>query len=207
MVISVALYVGDGGREPARDRAAVLVNPRPARYRDHVSPTSFHSTPYPEEPHHVTVEPLSVISDADRALVGIETEPGYHLIEAGAVRRFCEAVGLTDPIYVDAPAAHAAGYPERPVPAAFWSAIQVPGSELRRPELGGFGSRNMNAGTEFDYLKPVYVGQTLACTAKLAALSERTGKSGHMVITVLEYTWRDESGSVVTRARLTGVRL
>jgi acyl-CoA thioesterase FadM len=73
--------------------------------------------------------------------------------------------------------------------------------------LGGFGTRSMNAGTEFEYLKPAYVGQTLACTARIASLTERSGKSGHMVITVLEYTWHDETGDVVTRARLTGVRL
>jgi hypothetical protein len=152
-------------------------------------------------------QPHSVVTDADRALVGVDTQPGYHLVEAGAVRRFCEAVGLTDPIYVDAEAAHVAGYPERPVPAAYWCAIQVPGSELRRPELGGFGTRNMNAGTEFEYLKPAYVGQTLACTARIAAIRERAGRAGPMVITVLEYTWRDEAGDVVTKATLTGVRL
>jgi len=149
----------------------------------------------------------SVVTDADRALVGVDTEPGYHLIEAGMVRRFCEAVGLHDPIYLDAAAAHAAGYPERPIPAGFWCAIQVPGSELQRPRLGGFGTRNMNAGTEFDYLKPAYVGQTLACTARVADIRERAGRTGPMVITVLEYTWRDEAGHAVTRARLTGVRL
>lgn len=155
----------------------------------------------------MSAEPQSVVSDADRALVGVDTEPGYHLVEAGAVRRFCEAVGLDDPIYVDPAAAHAAGYPERPVPAAFWPAIQVPGSELQRPGLGGFGTRSMNAGTEFDYLRPAYVGQTLACTARIADIRERDGRAGHMVITVLEYTWRDEAGHVVTRAKLTGVRL
>jgi hydroxyacyl-ACP dehydratase HTD2-like protein with hotdog domain len=155
----------------------------------------------------VSVEQKSVVSDADLALVGVETPPGYHLVEAGAVRRFCQAVGLTDPIYVDPAAAHAAGFLERPIPAAFWPVIQVPGSELRRPELGGFGTRSMNAGTEFEYLKPAYVGQTLACTARIASITERAGRAGHMVITVLEYTWRDETADVVTRARLTGVRL
>src|SRR5260370_8399750 len=58
----------------------------------------------------------TVIGEADRALIGVETEPGYHLIEAGAVRRFCEAVGLTDPVYVDVAAARAPGLPQRPVP-------------------------------------------------------------------------------------------
>jgi acyl dehydratase len=155
----------------------------------------------------VPAETPGVVSDADRALIGVDTKPGYHLVEAGAVRRFCEAVGLDDPIYVDARAAHAAGYPERPVPAAYWCAMQVPGSTLPRPSLGGFGTRTMNAGTEFEYLKPAYVGQTLACTARIADIRERRGTAGPLVITVLEYTWRDESGDVVTRARLTGIRL
>lgn len=149
----------------------------------------------------------SVIKDADRSLVGIETLPGYHLIEAGAVRRFCEAVGLDAPYYVDVVAAHAAGYPERPVPPTFWCAIQATGSELPRPALGGFGTRTVNAGSEFEYLKPAYVGQTVACTARILSLTERTVRAGQIVVTVIEHVWRDESGDVLTRARLTGIRM
>ena len=148
----------------------------------------------------------SVITAADRALVGVETLPGYHLVEAGAVRRFCEAVGLDDPIYVDAAAAHAAGLRERPVPPTFWCALQQPGSELPRPQLGGWGTRSLNAGTEYEYLRPVFVGQTVACTARIAALQEREARAGHVVVTVIEYVWRDESGAVATRGRLTAVR-
>jgi hypothetical protein len=115
----------------------------------------------------------TVITEADRALVGVETEPGYHLIEAGAVRRFCEAVGLADRRYVDVAVARAAGLRERPVPPTFWCAIQEPGSELQRPRLDGFGTRNLNGGTEFEYLRPAFVGQTVACTARIAAMHER----------------------------------
>ena len=154
-----------------------------------------------------TVDRLSVITDADRALVGVETLPGYHLIEAGAVRRFCEAVGLEQRYYVDAAAAHAAGYPERPVPPTFWCAIQATGSELPRPQLGGWGTRSVNAGSEYEYLKPAYVGQTVACTARIVALTERTVRAGHVAVTVIEHTWRDSDGDVVTRGRLTGIRM
>ena len=153
------------------------------------------------------VDRLSVITDADRALVGVGTLPGYHLIEAGAVRRFCEAVGLSDAYYVDAAAAHAAGYPERPVPPTFWCAIQATGSELPRPDFGGWGTRSVNAGSEYEYLKPAYVGQTVACTARIVSLTERTVRAGHVAVTVIEHTWRDGSGDVVTRSRLTGIRM
>ena len=149
----------------------------------------------------------AVIGAADRALIGVETEPGYHLIEAGAVRRFCEAVGLADRIYVDVAVARAAGLRERPVPPTFWCAIQEPGSELQRPLLGGWGTRNLNGGTEFEYVRPAFVGQTVACTARIAAIQEREARAGHAVITVIEHVWRDESGQVVTRSRLTGIRM
>jgi acyl dehydratase len=154
-----------------------------------------------------TADRLSVITDADRALVGMETQPGYHLIEAGAVRRFCEAVGLGDAYYVDVEAAHAAGYPERPVPPTFWCAIQATGSELSKPGFGGWGTRSMNGGTEYEYLKPAYVGQTVACSARIVSLTERTVRAGHVAVSVIEHTWRDESGDVVTRSRLTAIRL
>jgi hypothetical protein len=155
----------------------------------------------------VTVQPQTVITPADRALLGVETEPGYHLVEAGAVRRFCQAVGLDDPVYVDVEAAHAAGYPERPLPPVFWCAIQVAGSELPRPGFGGWGTRNLNGGTEYEYLRPAYVGQTLACSARIASLTERTVRAGHVAITVIEYLWRDESGAMATRGRVTGLRM
>jgi acyl dehydratase len=149
----------------------------------------------------------SVITDEHRALVGVETEPGYHLIEAGAMRKFCDAVGLTDPIYRDVAAAKAAGYPERPVPPTFWCSIMSPGSELRRPDFSHFGSRNMNGGTEYEYFKPAYVGQTLACTMRVADLYEKPGRNGLMVFTIMENIWRDENGEMVTRGRITGIRL
>src|SRR5258708_3540794 len=69
-----------------------------------------------------TVDRLSGSTDPDRALVGVETLPGYHLVEAGAVRRFCEAVRLLHAYYLDVAAAHAGGYPERPGPPTFWCA-------------------------------------------------------------------------------------
>jgi acyl dehydratase len=149
----------------------------------------------------------SVITDEHRALIGVETEPGYHLIEAGAVRRFCDAVGLKDPIYTDAAAARAAGHPERPIPPTYWCSIMSPGSELRRPNFDHFGSRNMNGGTEYEYVKPAYVGQTLACTMRVADIYEKQGRSGRMVFTILENIWRDDKGDVVTKSRLTGIRL
>ena len=123
------------------------------------------------------------------------------------MRRFCAAVGLDDAIYVDVAAAHASGYPERPVPPTFWCAIQATGSELPRPQLGGWGTRTLNGGTEYDYLKPAYVGQTLACTARIVSLTERSARLGRAIVTVIEHVWRDASGDVVTRGRLTGIRV
>jgi acyl dehydratase len=149
----------------------------------------------------------SVITDEHRGLIGIETKPGFHLVEAGAVKRFCDAVGLTDPIYTDVAAARKAGYPERPVPPTFWCSIMGAGSELKRPNFDHHGSRNMNGGTEYEYLKPAYVGQTLACTARVGDVYEKQGRSGLMVFTIIESIWRDEQGDVVTKSRLTGIRL
>jgi len=156
----------------------------------------------------MTVEPhVSVITDEHRALVGKETPPGRHLVEAGAVKRFCDAVGITDPIYIDLDAARAAGLPERPIPPTFWCNMMSPGGELKRPDFNHVGTRNMNGGTEYEYIKPAFVGQTILCTMQVADVYEKQGKSGPMVFTVLENIWRDESGDVVTRGRLTGIRL
>lgn len=156
----------------------------------------------------MTTQQTGVITEEHRALIGPETKPGYHLIEAGAVKRFCDAVGLTDPIYTDPEAARAAGYPERPIPPSFWCSLMGSGSELKRPDFSHHGSRNMNGGTEYEYLKPAYVGQTLAATMRIADIYEKqSSKGGIMVFTVMENIWRDEQGEIVTRGRLTGIRL
>ena len=41
----------------------------------------------------------SVVTDAMRRAVGVESEPKTHLVEAGAIRKFADAIGDPSPAY------------------------------------------------------------------------------------------------------------
>ena len=41
----------------------------------------------------------SAVTDAMRRAVGVESEPKTHLVEAGAVRKFADAIGDPSPAY------------------------------------------------------------------------------------------------------------
>ena len=61
----------------------------------------------------------------DKSLIGRESEPVVHDVEKGAIRRFAEALGDPNPIYVDEEAARAAGYPALVAPPTFAAALIV----------------------------------------------------------------------------------
>ena len=59
----------------------------------------------------------------DRSHIGRDNGERFVDVEASQVRLFCQAIGETDPVFLDADAARAAGHPAIPVPATFASAL------------------------------------------------------------------------------------
>ncbi|MEE8347634.1 MAG: MaoC family dehydratase N-terminal domain-containing protein, partial [Dehalococcoidia bacterium] len=66
--------------------------------------------------------------------------------------------------------------------------------------------RILNGGTDVEYLDTVCAGDVLTATGKLVDLSERQGRLGPMLITVTEFTYRNQDGKVVARMRGTGIQ-
>ncbi|MFL5298879.1 MAG: MaoC family dehydratase N-terminal domain-containing protein, partial [Anaeromyxobacteraceae bacterium] len=55
----------------------------------------------------------------DKSLIGRESEPAVHEVERGAIRRFAEAIGDPNPIYVEEEAARQAGHSTVVAPPTF----------------------------------------------------------------------------------------
>jgi acyl dehydratase len=152
----------------------------------------------------------SVITDAMRAEIGKESEPVTVEVDKTACRMFARAVGYTDPIYYDEDYARSKGYRSIPAPFAFLGhPIYNPSAPQR---LGGYFrtdtqfKRILNGGTDVEYLDTVCAGDVLTATTKLVDLSERQGRLGPMLITVTEFTYRNQDGKVVARMRGTGIQ-
>jgi acyl dehydratase len=137
----------------------------------------------------------------DKTLIGRESEPVVHDVERGAIRRFAEAVGDPNPIYVDDEAARQAGYPAVVAPPTFPFVLTV--NERFRHSLD-LGTRSLLHGEQqFDYVRPLVAGDRITVRSRVADVQERAGGSGPMDILVLEDEGRDAQGALVFRARAT----
>jgi acyl dehydratase len=135
----------------------------------------------------------------DRSLIGRESEPVVHEVEKGAIRRFAEALGDPNPIYVDEAAARAAGYPAIVAPPTF--PVVLTSNERFRHSLD-LGTRSILHGEQqFEYARPVLAGDRITVRSKVADVQERPGASGPMDFIVIEDEGRDDKGEVVFKTR------
>jgi acyl dehydratase len=130
--------------------------------------------------------------------VGRQSPPLTVEVERGHVRRFVEAVGDTNPIYVDEVAARAAGYERIPAPPTFAAALRPidprQGIDLDWKKL-------LHGEQQIEYQRPLWVGDRITLVARIAEASVKKGKSGEMDQMVLETVGTDERAEVVFRCR------
>lgn len=155
-----------------------------------------------------------LVPDETRALVGERlSEPLSAVITLEASQRFACAVGDLNPIYFDEAAAKAAGYRTVTVPPTFlaWALIPPrPLSDLREDGLYRTGGRTvrlnvgrvMAGGDAWEFVAPVYPGDTITSETRLKSLEEKVGSSGAFVLQSTETTYTNQHGEVV--ARMTG---
>lgn len=137
----------------------------------------------------------------DRSLVGRESEPVVHEVEKGAIRRFAEALGDPNPIYVDEGAARAAGYPALVAPPTF--PVVLTSNERFRHSLD-LGTRSVLHGDQqFEYARPVLAGDRITVRSRVADVQERPGASGATDVIVIEDEGRDDKGELVFKTRAT----
>ena len=155
----------------------------------------------------------SVITEQMRAAIGVEGAPYTLEVEKTSARMFARSVGYTDPLFYDEEFAKSKGYRSIPAPPhylgtpIFNPADSDPtfgGSRGRRSRLNHGLKRVLNGGTEIEMFDTICAGDTLTATSKIAALDERKGSLGMMLITTTETTYRRD-GRVVAIARGTGI--
>lgn len=126
-----------------------------------------------------------------------ESSPVTVEVERGAIRRFAEALGETDPACFDVEAARAAGYRDLLAPPTFpmtFGGAPVPGLQL--PPAG-----NIHGEQEFAYRRPIVAGDRITVVRLLADDRERTGRSGRMRLVTVKSTGVDAAGQAVFTAR------
>jgi acyl dehydratase len=140
------------------------------------------------------------------------SEPITSTITAKEAQRFALATDDLNPLYFDEAAARAAGYRTTLVPPIFlaWSLAPArPVDQVRTDGLyRGEGrrvtlnvKRVMFGGEQWEFLAPVYAGDTITSETRLKSLEEKSGGSGPFVLQVTETEYTNQEGAVVARAQ------
>lgn len=132
----------------------------------------------------MTSSPTNIADEIRKEYDSRYATPRYELIEAGRVRDFLLA--MNEPAEVTS---------FKPVPALFLLTL----GRTRRPQPAK-GSA-VNAGDEYEFFRPVFVGDTIEITRKVLAVEEKQGKAGLMYLARAEITYRNQNAEIVGVAK------
>ena len=163
-----------------------------------------------------------LITEKMRAAIGTATAPLAFpdAISDSDVRRFISVIGETNPIYHDAAYAQRLGYRGRVVPPIYVvallfrrftfpdgsaSRVGIDWPQLRLPP--GY-TNTRNAGQEYTWFQPVYVGDQLTVAARLSDIFVRRGRAGIPAIYLVSETEiHNQAGARVVLQTSTNVKL
>jgi acyl dehydratase len=144
----------------------------------------------------------------DTSVIGKSTGAAKVTVERGPVTNFAHAVLDENPVYASPDAAQAAGFDGIPAPPTFSFAMQhwgrFPEGQPPDPtgganpmrelmgELFGKGGLVLHGEQEFEYHRPLVVGDVLVSEGKIADLYEKQSKGTTMTFVVTETIWRDD---------------
>ncbi len=137
----------------------------------------------------------------NQSLKGKQYQEVSFAVDRDRVNRFADAIGDVDPIYRDPDAAKAAGFPEQVAPPTFVTVMQImtSGQVVADQELGIDYTRVVHGEQEYEWRRPVVVGDVLTATPRIADIYAR----GPNEFLVIEAEIRDGSGDTVVVARST----
>jgi acyl dehydratase len=150
------------------------------------------------------METKTLITDSMRRAIGTESPALTTEIEAGAIRKFTEAIGDSNPLYRDKLFAEKSPYGSIIAPPTFLRSL-----EIKLVEVPGTASLEnlLDAGSEWEYFGPVHAGDLITAITLLVDLKERSSKAiGQMLMISYETSYKDHSGTLVARQRSTFIR-
>ena len=135
--------------------------------------------------------------------IGVEGAPSVLEVEKGAIMRFAQAVEDPNPLWNDEKAARETRYGGLVAPPTFLRSVGVDRPEL--PFDVPF-DRLLDGGSDWEYFEPVRVGDRITAVARITDVSERSGRLGTMLLTVIEITYTNQFGQKVATQQGTTIR-
>jgi N-terminal half of MaoC dehydratase len=136
--------------------------------------------------------PTTGLVDRVKEKVGWQGAERVSIVEAGHVRRFCEAIGDEDPRW------------REEAPPTFVVALATETPEI--PEVLAYGKGWLNGGDRFEYLEPIRIGDQVRSRTVLSDAFEKQGSSGSLLFLVFDTEYVNQHGRVAVRVRGTRIR-
>ena len=147
-------------------------------------------------------EENTIIPESLLKAIGVESDPITYEIEKGHIARFAEAIGDENPLFSDEIKARNSRYGGIIAPPTFYRALR-PGS-LPESAESPF-TRNLDAGSDWEFFEPIRPGDRITVTIKLADLVEREGRLGKMIIITRETRYENQLGQIVATQKTNGI--
>ncbi|NEE00277.1 MaoC family dehydratase N-terminal domain-containing protein [Phytoactinopolyspora halotolerans] len=111
----------------------------------------------------------------DSSAVGRVYPPQPYEVSREKVREFAEAIGDTNPVYVDVEAAKEASHDDVVAPPTFVMIPVMRGFDILMEDLGIEYARVVHVDQYFNYSRPLVVGDRLETTTTLDAIRQVAG--------------------------------
>lgn len=132
-------------------------------------------------------------------LIGKTGNPFTFQVDLRHIRQFVQAIGDTNPLYIDEEFAKSTVHGGIIAPLTFPIAITSDsGEEL---DLGLDYRRMLHGEQQFIYTRPIRPGDVLHCQIKVTDVYEKDGKNGKMEFIVMDTEMKDAEGNHVVTSR------
>ena len=135
--------------------------------------------------------------------IGLESQPATLDVEKGGIKRFAEAVGDPNTLWSDEAQARKGRYGGIVAPPTFLRSVRL--ERLQLPFDVPF-QRLLDGGSEWEYFEPVRAGDRITAVSRIVDISERSGRLGAMLFTVVETAYTNQLSELVATQRNTGIR-
>lgn len=116
-------------------------------------------------------------------------------VTAEQIKRYCEALGETNPLFTDEAAAIQGPYGKLCAPPSF--AVTFRNGRHFWDHVPRFGHGGFDAGKDIEFLRPILAGDKITLSSHVKEIYEKTGRSGTMVFVVIRSTLENQYGEIV----------
>lgn len=135
------------------------------------------------------------VFEYDESVVGKEADLGSKEITREHIRRFCEVLGETNPLYTDDEAAAAGPYGSIIAPPGFVYTLNFGQAGLDAKVK--FGNTTFHSGERAELHEVVRPGDTISAKQFIKEVYAKTGRTGTMVFVVRRTELRNQKSELV----------